>query len=214
MWDGKCAPKYYHVEFDPLSKDISCSCLLFEFRGIICRHSLLVLGQEDVHNVPYKYVLRRWSKSIRKKHTLIRAAYSSLQQDPKMQRYQSLCQQFYNLAEAACEFECASTQLEKDLKCLAKKFGLSSSLKNNIVSEGGQLRYENPVTETQSYNTCGSSDVLVRSPIAETATSNVTQAQQGMEYASQSLQLSQLSEVAPIGLMSLLSAVHNTFENI
>ncbi|WVZ23724.1 hypothetical protein V8G54_002268 [Vigna mungo] len=100
------------------------------------RCSQLVLGQEDVHN-----------------------------HDPKMQRYQTLCQQFYNLAEAACESECASDQLEKDLKCLAKKFGLSSSLKNNIVSEGGQLRYENPVTETPSYNSCGSSDVLVRSPV-------------------------------------------------
>ncbi|XP_014511456.1 protein FAR-RED IMPAIRED RESPONSE 1-like [Vigna radiata var. radiata] len=165
MWDGKCAPKYYHVQFDPVLKDITCSCLLFEFRGIICRHSVLVLGQEDVHNVPSKYVLRRWSKNIRRKHTLIRAAYSSLQHDPKMQRYQTLCQQFYNLAEAACESECATDQLEKDLKCLAKKFGLSSCLKNNIVSEGGQLRYESAVTETPSYNTCGSSDVLVRSPV-------------------------------------------------
>ncbi|XP_014524447.1 protein FAR-RED IMPAIRED RESPONSE 1-like [Vigna radiata var. radiata] len=286
MWDGKCALKYYHVEFDPVLKDITCTCLLFEFRGIICWHSLLVLGQEDVHNVPSKYVLRRWSKNIRRKHTLIRAAYSSLQHDPKMQRYQTLCQQFYNLAEAACESECASDQLEKDLKCLAKKFGLSSSLKNNIVSEGGQLRYETPVTETPSYNTCGSSDVLVRSPVAvkrkgrprtnrlksavesrckkkskatkknssttpsqpnvsalnvgftiiiiskhivilcyvlvmrvtfctqETTTCNVTQPHQAMEYASQTHQISQLSKVAPNGFMSLLSAVHNSFENI
>ncbi|XP_014511681.1 protein FAR1-RELATED SEQUENCE 4-like [Vigna radiata var. radiata] len=253
MWDGKCAPKYYRVQFDPVLKDITCSCLLFEFRGIICRHSLLVLGQEDVHNVPSKYVLRRWSKNIRRKHTLIRATYSSLQHDTKMQRYQTLCQQFYNLAETACESEYATAQLEKDLKCLAKKFGLSSCLKDNIVSEGGQLRYENAVTETPSYNTCGSSDVLVRSPVAvkrkgrprtnrlksavesrckkkskatkknssttlsqpnETTTCNVTQTHQAMKYASQTVQISQLSEVAPNGFMSLLSAVHNTFENI
>ncbi|XP_014506304.1 protein FAR-RED IMPAIRED RESPONSE 1-like [Vigna radiata var. radiata] len=286
MWEGKCVPKYYHVQFDPVLKEITCSCLLFEFRGIICRHSLLVLGQEDVHNVPSKYVLRRWSKNIRRKHTLIRAAYSSLQHDPKMQRYQTLCKQFYNLAEAACESECASDQLEKDLKCLAKKFGLSSSLKNNIVSEGGQLRYENVVPENPSYNTCRSSDVLVRSPVAVkrkgrprtnrlkstvesrckkkskatkknssttpsqpnvralnvsfpiiiistnivifcymlvmrvtlctqvTTTCNVAQNPQDMEYASQTVQISQLSEVAPNGFMSLLSAVHNTFENI
>ncbi|XP_014511657.1 protein FAR1-RELATED SEQUENCE 9-like [Vigna radiata var. radiata] len=113
MWDGKCAAKYYHVEFDPLTNDTNCSCLLFEFRGIICRHCLLVLGQEDVQNVPSKYVLRRWRKNIRRKHTLIRAAYSFLYQEPKMQRYQSLCKQFYDIVEVACEFESASDELEK-----------------------------------------------------------------------------------------------------
>ncbi|WVZ04499.1 hypothetical protein V8G54_025305 [Vigna mungo] len=134
--------------------------------GIICRHCLLVLGQEDVQNVPAKYVLRRWSKNIRRKHTLIRAAYSSLHQEPKMQRYQLLCKRFYDIAEAACESESTSHDLEKDLNCLAKKFGVSSSLRNNIISDGGQLRYDIPVSDTPSYTACGSSDVLVRSPVA------------------------------------------------
>ncbi|XP_014511564.1 protein FAR-RED IMPAIRED RESPONSE 1-like [Vigna radiata var. radiata] len=114
MWDGKSTAKYYHVEFDPLTNDTSCSCLLFEFRGIICRHCLFVLGQEDLQNVPSKYVLHRCSKNIRRKHTLIRAAYSSLNQEPKMQRYQSLCKWFYEIAEAACESEFASHNWKKN----------------------------------------------------------------------------------------------------
>ncbi|WVZ10998.1 hypothetical protein V8G54_015528 [Vigna mungo] len=166
MWDGKCAAKYYHVEFDPITNDTTCSCLLFQFKGIICWHCLLVLGQEDVQNVRAKYVLRRWSKNIRRKHTLIRATYSSLHQEPKMQRYQLLCKRFYDIAEAACESESTSHDLEKDLSCLAKKFGVSSSLRNNIISDGGQLRYDNPVFDTPSYTACESSDVLVRSPVA------------------------------------------------
>ncbi|XP_017405958.2 protein FAR-RED IMPAIRED RESPONSE 1-like [Vigna angularis] len=142
MSDGNCDAKYYVVEFDPVTNDTRCSCLLFEFRGIICRHSLLVLGQEDVQNVPSKYVLRRWSKLVRRKHTLIRASYSQVHQEPKMQRYQSLCKRFYDIAEAACESESASNDLEKELECLAQKLGFTPSLKNNIISEEGQLRYE------------------------------------------------------------------------
>ncbi|XP_014492204.1 protein FAR1-RELATED SEQUENCE 9-like [Vigna radiata var. radiata] len=130
MWDGICSAKYYHVQFDPLTNDTSCSCLLFEFRGIICQHCLLVLSQEYVQNVPSKYVLRRWSKNIRRKHTLIIAGYSSLHQEPKMQRYQSLCKRFYDIAEAACKSESTSHELEKELNSLGKKFGVNTSLRN------------------------------------------------------------------------------------
>ncbi|XP_047180971.1 protein FAR1-RELATED SEQUENCE 3-like [Vigna umbellata] len=143
-----------------LSSQDTASCIIF-------RHSLLVLGQEDVDNVLSKYVIRRWSKNIRRRHTLIRAAYSCLHQEPKMQRYQSLCKRFYDITEVVCESESesASVQLENELNCLAKKFGLTGCLKNNIISYIGELRYENPMTDTPSYNTCGSSDVLVRSPV-------------------------------------------------
>ncbi|XP_022638143.1 protein FAR-RED IMPAIRED RESPONSE 1-like [Vigna radiata var. radiata] len=251
MWDGICAAKYYHVEFDPLTNDTRCYCLLFEFKGIICRHCLLVLGQEDVQNVPSKFVLCRWSKNIRRKHTLIRATYSSLHQEPKMQRYQSLCKRFYDIAEAACESESASHEFEKELNCLGKKFGVTSSLRNNIISEGGQLRYDNPLTDTPSYTACGSSDVLVRSPVVvkrkgrprtnrlkssvetlsrkgKTAsrkhasttmlqqnetTCSVTQSEEVLCYSTETQEVSQLSEMASLGFMSLLSTVHNNFDN-
>ncbi|XP_052732436.1 protein FAR-RED IMPAIRED RESPONSE 1-like [Vigna angularis] len=252
MSDGNCDAKYYVVEFDPVTNDTRCSCLLFEFRGIICRHSLLVLGQEDVQNVPSKYVLRRWSKLVRRKHTLIRASYSQVHQEPKMQRYQSLCKRFYDIAEAACESKSASNDLEKELECLAQKLGFTPSLKNNIISEEGQLRYENPLTDNPSNHTCGSTDVLVRSPVAvkrkgrprtnrlksavekrtkksksartkhssttsvqpaETTTSTVAELHHRVEHTTQSNEVSQLSEVPPIGFIQLLSAVHNNFHN-
>jgi len=39
--------------------DVCCTCLLFEFRRILCRHYLIVLAQEKVTKVPTKYVLVR-----------------------------------------------------------------------------------------------------------------------------------------------------------
>ncbi|XP_047180889.1 protein FAR1-RELATED SEQUENCE 5-like [Vigna umbellata] len=52
MWEGKCADKFFKVQLDPETKHCTCSCLLFEFRGIIYRHCLLVFGQEDAYSVP------------------------------------------------------------------------------------------------------------------------------------------------------------------
>ncbi|XP_014499792.1 protein FAR1-RELATED SEQUENCE 5-like [Vigna radiata var. radiata] len=166
MWEGKCVDKFHKVEFDPITKHITCSCLLFEFRGIICRHSLLVFGQEDVCSVPSKYVLRRWSKNIRRRHTLIRVANINSNLEPTMQRYQSLCKTFYEIVEVACESEPVCNELEKELRLLRKKFGCSSMLTNNIVSDGGKLRYDNVVPSSIPETVGESVDLLVRSPIA------------------------------------------------
>ena len=50
------------VLFNSMTKDISCSCKTFEFRGIVCRHMFWVLQQEGVTQLPATYVLRRWMK--------------------------------------------------------------------------------------------------------------------------------------------------------
>nr|XP_029151637.1 protein FAR1-RELATED SEQUENCE 5-like [Arachis hypogaea] len=45
------------VTYDAESQDVKCHCLLFESRGILCRHSLSVLSFERVDNVAPKYIL-------------------------------------------------------------------------------------------------------------------------------------------------------------
>jgi len=62
--NGESADKMHEVVFDKVTLDIQCTCLLFEFRGIICRHYFPVLAQEEVKSLPPKYLLKRWSKGI------------------------------------------------------------------------------------------------------------------------------------------------------
>lgn len=45
------------VDQDPL--DVKCSCKLFEFRGILCRHAFRVLTQMGQYTIPSKYILDR-----------------------------------------------------------------------------------------------------------------------------------------------------------
>ena len=99
--DGRTNHSNWVVLFDRENLDVCCTCLLFEFRGILCRHCLVVLGQEKVIKVPTKYILTRWSKNVRRKNTYIRASYGSKDKDPQVQRYDGLCKKFYDIAESA-----------------------------------------------------------------------------------------------------------------
>ncbi|KAL4394711.1 hypothetical protein AHAS_Ahas02G0179300 [Arachis hypogaea] len=62
------------VTYDAVSRDVKCHYLLFESRGILCCHSLSILSFERVHNVESKYILERWSKNIKRRHTHIKSS--------------------------------------------------------------------------------------------------------------------------------------------
>ncbi|XP_042476516.1 protein FAR1-RELATED SEQUENCE 11-like isoform X5 [Macadamia integrifolia] len=55
--EGDC--KVHHV----VGKEtISCSCLGFEFNGILCRHAITVLQRNNCFQTPDQYLLRRWCR--------------------------------------------------------------------------------------------------------------------------------------------------------
>jgi len=80
--DGRINHSNCVVLFDRENHDFCCTCLLFEFRGILCRHSLVVLTQERVTGLLTKYILIRWSKNVCRKHTYIRVSYGRKDKDP------------------------------------------------------------------------------------------------------------------------------------
>ncbi|XP_042483655.1 protein FAR1-RELATED SEQUENCE 5-like isoform X2 [Macadamia integrifolia] len=49
------------VEYNSIDEVIQCSCLMFEFMGIPCKHFLKVLQMVDRDRVPSKYILSRWT---------------------------------------------------------------------------------------------------------------------------------------------------------
>jgi hypothetical protein len=103
------------VVFNRENFDLSCECSLFEFRGILCRHVLCVCAHEKIENVSEKYVLSRWKKNIKRKHSYIKSSYSAAEMKPKMERFDKLCKHFYNVAEVAAESEVATNALHETL---------------------------------------------------------------------------------------------------
>ncbi|RYR52020.1 hypothetical protein Ahy_A06g026948 [Arachis hypogaea] len=59
----------FAVTYDSVAAKVKCQCLLFESRGILCRHALSVLSFEQVSQVSPRYILERWSKKVKRRHT-------------------------------------------------------------------------------------------------------------------------------------------------
>ncbi|XP_071694874.1 protein FAR1-RELATED SEQUENCE 5-like [Rutidosis leptorrhynchoides] len=56
-------PKWdYHVEFNEKTFEYDCSCLLFVREGRLYRHVFVVYYINEVHAIPDRYILKRWSK--------------------------------------------------------------------------------------------------------------------------------------------------------
>ena len=57
--------KTYIVTYAASEKRISCTCCLFEFFGILCRHVLRVSLVVGIVTLPEKYILRRWTRNAK-----------------------------------------------------------------------------------------------------------------------------------------------------
>lgn len=90
-------PLCHYVEFNTDTHDIKCTCRLFEFRGILCRHVISVLIERELSTVPNKYVLARWRKNLKRKYSFIKGCYD----DPKSKEvrllHNKMLEVFYDL---------------------------------------------------------------------------------------------------------------------
>ncbi|XP_028110324.1 protein FAR1-RELATED SEQUENCE 5-like [Camellia sinensis] len=88
--------------------NLSCSCRLFEMKGILCSHVIKVLKDEMIiMEIPSQYILKRWTKLARVE---IVQDYKGrdIQADPKLEqssRYKSLCSLFTMISSQASELE-------------------------------------------------------------------------------------------------------------
>ncbi|RYR80036.1 hypothetical protein Ahy_A01g004819 [Arachis hypogaea] len=80
----------FFVTYDTVSREVKCQCLLFESRGILCRHFLSVLSFKRVDNVAPKYILERRSKNINRRHTHIKSSQDESLLDPRSKRLDGL----------------------------------------------------------------------------------------------------------------------------
>ncbi|XP_028070209.1 protein FAR-RED IMPAIRED RESPONSE 1-like [Camellia sinensis] len=65
------------VYFNSTKCELQCMCRLFEFRGIMCAHSLSVLIERSIYEVPTKYIVSRWRKDLERGYTCIPTTYTN-----------------------------------------------------------------------------------------------------------------------------------------
>ncbi|XP_028073113.1 protein FAR1-RELATED SEQUENCE 8-like [Camellia sinensis] len=69
------------VYFNSIECEVQCMCRLFQFRGIMCAHSLAVLVRRCINEVPSKYILPRWRKDLVREYTCIKTTYTGFGDD-------------------------------------------------------------------------------------------------------------------------------------
>ncbi|RYR34624.1 hypothetical protein Ahy_A10g049587 isoform A [Arachis hypogaea] len=93
------------VTYDSAAAEVKCQCLLFESRGILCRHALSVLSFEQVSQVSPRYMLERWSKKVKRRHTHIKSSHDEPLMEPRSKRFDQLVFRSQNICEFASESE-------------------------------------------------------------------------------------------------------------
>ncbi|QHO20644.1 Protein FAR-RED ELONGATED HYPOCOTYL [Arachis hypogaea] len=93
------------VTYDSVAAEVKCQCLLFESRGILCYHALSVLSFERVTQVSPRYILERWSKKVKRRHTHIKSSHDEPLLEPRSKRFDELVFHSQNICEFASKSE-------------------------------------------------------------------------------------------------------------
>ena len=101
---------------------VGCVCRTFEFKGILCRHTLFVLSQESVTVLLERYILDWWRKDIKRKHTYVPTCIDDVQHNPILERYEKLHKLANSLLEIGAESVENFNVLEKLLIDLKDNF--------------------------------------------------------------------------------------------
>ncbi|XP_028051677.1 uncharacterized protein LOC114256262 [Camellia sinensis] len=102
---GKMKHVDFVVYYNSTEFDVQCMCRLFEFRGIMCAHSLVVLIARCINEVPHKYILPRWRKDLDRGYTCIKTTYAGFGDDFNAKVYEKMNRKLVGIVQFAgnCE---------------------------------------------------------------------------------------------------------------
>lgn len=87
----------FMVTWDETISKVSCSCHLFEIKGFLCRHSMIVLQMCGFSSIPPRYILKRWTKDAKSGQPAEGEETERIKTG--VQRYNDLCRRAVELSE-------------------------------------------------------------------------------------------------------------------
>ncbi|XP_057467765.1 protein FAR1-RELATED SEQUENCE 3-like [Actinidia eriantha] len=91
--------KAYIVSLNILELRATCSCQMFEYSGILCRHVLTVFTVTNVFTLPSHYVKKRWTRHAKSEAGLDDRGVEVEGSESLALRYNSLCREAMKYAE-------------------------------------------------------------------------------------------------------------------
>lgn len=94
------------VTFSAANNNVSCSCQMFEFEGLLCRHVFKVFNLLNIRELPSRYILHRWTRNA--EYGIVADVGSSVSS------HELKALMVWSLRETARNFvDCGATSLEK-----------------------------------------------------------------------------------------------------
>ncbi|XP_068643640.1 protein FAR1-RELATED SEQUENCE 5-like [Aristolochia californica] len=123
--------KTYTVALNLSEVRVSCSCHMFEFTGILCRHALRVFILASIFTIPPPYILTRWTKNPWNGLVLndLPSKAQGIGAEGMVCRYNDLCKKSLKMAEVgALSAEAYNMALHALQDSLEKAIAASDSL--------------------------------------------------------------------------------------
>ncbi|GAV75648.1 FAR1 domain-containing protein/SWIM domain-containing protein/MULE domain-containing protein [Cephalotus follicularis] len=86
----------FMVTWNELKSEVSCLCHMFEYKGFLCRHAMIVLQICGLSSIPSHYILKRWTKDVRSRQSM---AEGTERMQSRVHRYNDLCKHAIELSE-------------------------------------------------------------------------------------------------------------------
>ncbi|XP_074297916.1 protein FAR1-RELATED SEQUENCE 5-like [Silene latifolia] len=67
LTDLNMTNKSWNVAYSLDNMEITCSCSMFQRMGLLCRHCLWILHNQDFQKIPEQYITQRWTKAAMSK---------------------------------------------------------------------------------------------------------------------------------------------------
>ncbi|XP_010274577.1 PREDICTED: protein FAR-RED IMPAIRED RESPONSE 1-like [Nelumbo nucifera] len=88
------AQEEFTVTWNKTKLEVSCLCRLFEYKGFLCRHAMVVLQFSALTEIPSTYILERWTRDAKNRY---RTRQRSEELGSRAQRCNDLCQRALKL---------------------------------------------------------------------------------------------------------------------
>lgn len=144
--------KAHTVRFSTFEMKGTCSCQMFEFCGVPCRHILSVFRAKNVLMLPSEYVLKRWTRNARTGcgESMVESAFGepSSYQESQIIRHENLRQEALKYVEEGAKSIHVYTVAMDALQEASKR--VASLKSKTIEANGGNKEMRSNVNQSSS----------------------------------------------------------------
>ncbi|XP_050228615.1 protein FAR1-RELATED SEQUENCE 5-like [Mercurialis annua] len=152
----------YYVKFNVLEMKATCSCQMFEFSGLLCRHVLAVFRVTNVLTLPSHYILKRWTRNAKSSVILEERAtdlYSSYLESHTV-RYNTLRHEALKFVDEGSKSLDIYNVAVNALQEAAKRVSLATKNNGGISMANGRSKGDLSSNGSRANVSCGSGNHL------------------------------------------------------